>query len=190
MLHNLIASMISSTTDDPRLRTSLVVFDRDRIFADVFEPYVFECAVAIAVHTFGLVFADDGVFEGGAGFEEEYCVGFACGYPVRKSFRKKQGHRGYEDKDEGEKVDWKRESRTSFRLTATGASAAVVASPFAVVGGAGLDGDDFAVCLCGSGFGDTASVAVAGECDGQKSREEEFDAGDHDECRECGKEGM
>jgi len=78
VLHNLIASMIGATTNNPRLRTSLVVFDRDRIFADVFEPYVFECAVAVAVHTFGLVFADDGVFEGCAGFEEEYCVGFAC----------------------------------------------------------------------------------------------------------------
>ena len=78
VLHNFIASVISSTTNNPRLRTSLVVLDGNGIFADVFEPHVFECAVAIAVDTFGLVFADDGVFQGRAGFEEEDCVGFAC----------------------------------------------------------------------------------------------------------------
>lgn len=71
--------------------------------------------------------------------------------------------------------------RTSFRLTATGASAAVIASPFTVVGSTGFDGNHFAVCLCGSGFRDTASVAVAGECDGQDSRKEELDTGYHNE---------
>ena len=90
MLHDFITSMISSATNNPRLRSSLVVFDGNGIFADVFKPYVFECAVAVAVNTFGLVFADDGVFEGGACFEEEDCVGFACRNPVRRSFRKKQ----------------------------------------------------------------------------------------------------
>ena len=69
---------------------------------------------------------------------------------------------------------------TSFRLPTTGASAAVIASPLAVVGGAGLDGDDFAVCLCGSGFGDTACVSITSEGDRQECREEEFDTGDHD----------
>jgi hypothetical protein len=78
MLNDFIRSMISSSTDNPRLRTSLVVFDTDGIFAHIFEPDVFECAVAIAMNTFGLVFANDGVFERGTCFEEEYCVGFAC----------------------------------------------------------------------------------------------------------------
>lgn len=78
VLHNFIASVISSTTNDPRLRSSFVVLDGNGVFADVLKPYVFECAVAIAVDAFGLVLADDGVFEGRAGFEEEDCVGFAC----------------------------------------------------------------------------------------------------------------
>lgn len=78
MLHNLIASMISSAADDPGLRASFVVLDADGVFADVFEPHVFECAVAITVDAFGLVLADDDILEGGAGFEEEDCVGFAC----------------------------------------------------------------------------------------------------------------
>jgi hypothetical protein len=82
MLNNFIRSMISSSTDNPRLRTSLVVFDTNGIFADVFKPDVFECAVAIAMNTFGLVFANDGVFERGTCFEEEYCVGFACVFCV------------------------------------------------------------------------------------------------------------
>jgi hypothetical protein len=68
---------------------------------------------------------------------------------------------------------------TSFRLTTTSASAAVETSPFAIVSCASLDGDDFAVCLCGSSLGYTASVAIAGECDGQECREEEFDTGNH-----------
>jgi hypothetical protein len=71
--------------------------------------------------------------------------------------------------------------QTSFRLTTTGASTAIEASPFAVVGCAGLDGDDFAVCLCGCGLGYTTSVAIAGKRDGQECREEEFDTGNHDE---------
>jgi hypothetical protein len=78
MLNDFVGSMISSSTDDPRLGTSLVVLDTDGIFADVFEPDVFERAVAIAMYTFGLVFTNDGVFQGGASFEEENCVGFAC----------------------------------------------------------------------------------------------------------------
>lgn len=94
-------------------------------------------------------------------------------------------------------VGWKsrersREERgehTSFRLTTTGASAAVVASPFAVVGCTGFDGNDFAVGLCGSGFGDTASVAIAGKSHRQQSRKEEFDTGNHDEQR-CRRKGM
>ena len=65
------------TTDNPRLFSGFVVFDADGVFADVFEPDVFECAVAIAMNAFGLVLADDGVFQGGAGFEEEYGVCFA-----------------------------------------------------------------------------------------------------------------
>lgn len=79
MLHNLITSMISSAPDNPRLRASFVVFDANGIFTHILKPDVFECAVAIAVDTFGLVFADDGILEGRAGFEEEDCVGFACG---------------------------------------------------------------------------------------------------------------
>jgi hypothetical protein len=79
MLHNLITGMISSSANNPRLRTGFVVFDANGIFAHVFKPDVFECAVAIAMDTFGLVFTDDGVFEGCAGFEEEDCVGFAWG---------------------------------------------------------------------------------------------------------------
>lgn len=71
--------------------------------------------------------------------------------------------------------------RTSFRLTTTSASAAVETSPFAVIGRAGLDSDDFAVCLCGGGLGYTTCVAIAGECDGQECREEEFNTSDHDQ---------
>jgi len=71
---------------------------------------------------------------------------------------------------------------TSFRLTSTGASAAVIASPFAIVGGSSFDSDDFAVCLCGSGFRDTASIAIACESsDGQESRKEELETGNHSE---------
>jgi hypothetical protein len=79
MLNNLITSMISSSPNNPRLRTSFVVFNANGIFAHIFKPDVFECAVAIAVDTFGLVLADDGVLEGRAGFEEEDGIGFACG---------------------------------------------------------------------------------------------------------------
>jgi hypothetical protein len=61
--------------------------------------------------------------------------------------------------------------QTSFRLTTTSASAAIEASPFAIVGRASLDDDDFAVCLCGSSLGYTASVAITSECDGQECRE-------------------
>jgi hypothetical protein len=78
MLNNLIRSMISPSANNPRLRTSLVILDTDGIFAHIFKPDVFECTVAIAVNTFGLIFANDDVFQGGACFEEEYCVGFAC----------------------------------------------------------------------------------------------------------------
>lgn len=74
-------------------------------------------------------------------------------------------------------------THTSFTLTTTSASTTVIASPFAVVGSTGLDGDDFAVCLCGGSFGNTSRVAVAGECDGQEGREEELDAGYHCETR-------
>jgi hypothetical protein len=77
MLHNFIRSMISPSTNNPRLRTSLVVFDTNGIFAHIFEPDVFECAVAITVNTFSLVFTNDGIFKSRAGLEEEYCVSFA-----------------------------------------------------------------------------------------------------------------
>lgn len=75
---------------------------------------------------------------------------------------------------------WGHWEHTSFRLTTTGASAAVVASPFAVVGCAGFDSDDFAVCLCRGSLGDATCVAIAGKSHRQKSREEEFDTGNHD----------
>ena len=73
---------------------------------------------------------------------------------------------------------------TSFRLPTTGASAAVIASPLAVVGSTSLDGDDLAVCLCRGSFGDTACIAIAGEGDRQEGCEEELDTGDHDEQEE------
>jgi hypothetical protein len=61
MLHNLITSMISSSANDPGLRTGFVVFDANGIFAHIFKPDVFECAVAIAVNALSLVFTDDGI---------------------------------------------------------------------------------------------------------------------------------
>lgn len=78
----------------------------------------------------------------------------------------------------------KQSEHTSFRLPAASASAAVITGPLAVVGGAGLDGDDFAVCLCRGSFGDTACIAIAGEGDRQEGCEEELDTGDHDEQEE------
>lgn len=79
VLDNLVGSVVGASADDPGLAAGLVVFDADGVFADVFEPDVFEGAVAVAVDAFGLVFADDDVFQSGSGFEEEDGVGFACG---------------------------------------------------------------------------------------------------------------
>jgi hypothetical protein len=88
---------------------------------------------------------------------------------------------GWKCREMSREEEWGEDGKhTSFRLTTTGASAAVVASPFAVVGCAGFDGDDFAVGLCGGSLRDTAGVAITGKSDGQESRKEEFDTSNHD----------
>ena len=74
MLDNFITSLIRTTANNPRLLTRLIVLDRDSVFADVFEPDELEGAGTAAVDTFLLVLADDYVFEGCAGVEEEYCI--------------------------------------------------------------------------------------------------------------------
>lgn len=77
VLDHFVGSVVGASADDPGLAAGLVVFDADGVFADVFEPDVFEGAVAVAVDAFGLVLADDDVLQCGSGFEEEDGVGFA-----------------------------------------------------------------------------------------------------------------
>jgi hypothetical protein len=67
--------MIGTSTDNPRLRASLIVLDGDGVLTNILEPDVLERAVSVAVNTFGLVLADDGVFESGSGAEDEDSVG-------------------------------------------------------------------------------------------------------------------
>jgi hypothetical protein len=55
-----------------------VALDADGVFADIFEPEVFERAGAQAVDALALVGADDDVAQGRAVFEDEDCVGFAA----------------------------------------------------------------------------------------------------------------
>jgi hypothetical protein len=67
--------VVGSSTDNPRLLASRIVLDRDSVLANVLEPDVLERTVAIAVDTFGLILADDGVFESGSSAEDEDSVG-------------------------------------------------------------------------------------------------------------------
>jgi hypothetical protein len=67
--------VVGSSTDNPRLLASRIVLDGDGILTNVLEPDILERTVAIAVDTFGLVLADDGVFESGSGAEDEDSVG-------------------------------------------------------------------------------------------------------------------
>jgi hypothetical protein len=46
--------VVSTATNDPGLLSSLVLFDRDSILADILEPDELESAVTLAVYTFGL----------------------------------------------------------------------------------------------------------------------------------------
>ena len=87
VLDHLVGSVVGASADDPGLAAGLVVFDADGVFADVFEPDVFEGAVAVAVDAFGLVFADDDVLQCGSGFEEEDGVGFAWWWRRDVSYR-------------------------------------------------------------------------------------------------------
>jgi predicted thioredoxin/glutaredoxin len=46
--------MVSTTTNDPGLGSSLVLFDGDGVLADILEPDELKSAVALAVYTFSL----------------------------------------------------------------------------------------------------------------------------------------
>lgn len=61
MLNYLIRSGISSTSNDPRFLSSLVVLDCDGVLAYVLEPHKLEMTRAITVHPFSLILADDNI---------------------------------------------------------------------------------------------------------------------------------
>jgi hypothetical protein len=46
--------VVSTATNDPGLLSSLVLFDRDSVLADILEPDELKSAVTLAVYTFGL----------------------------------------------------------------------------------------------------------------------------------------
>ena len=51
VLDDLVRAVVSTTTDDPSLRTGLVILDREGILADILPPDEFKGAVAVAVDT-------------------------------------------------------------------------------------------------------------------------------------------
>ena len=71
VLDDLVFGLESASADDVGCAAA---FDRDGVFAHIFEPDEFECAGALAVDAFALVGADDDVAELCAFFEDENCV--------------------------------------------------------------------------------------------------------------------
>jgi hypothetical protein len=71
VLDNLVTGVVRTTTNDPGLLSSLVILDTDSVLTDILEPDELKGAGTIAVHTLGLVLADDNIAQGGAGAEEE-----------------------------------------------------------------------------------------------------------------------
>lgn len=75
MLQHLVGSSECSATDNIRRIPSILVLNRERVFADGRPPHVGQGAGALAVYTFDLVGANDHVGDGGTGFELEDGVG-------------------------------------------------------------------------------------------------------------------
>jgi hypothetical protein len=78
MLQYLIRSPKRTSANYLRRSPSILVLNRERVFADRRPPDVGECASALAMDTFDLVGADDYVRDGSPGFELEDCVGITA----------------------------------------------------------------------------------------------------------------
>lgn len=70
--------MVGTATDDPGLRTSLVVLDGEGVLADVFPPNEFKGAVTGAVDSFSLVLAYNDISQRSSFVEIEDSVLVAC----------------------------------------------------------------------------------------------------------------
>lgn len=75
VLHDLVGSVVCTTTDDPSLLPSFIIFDRYGVLTDILKPDEFESAWAVAVNTFCLVGSNNDVLESCARPQKEHGVG-------------------------------------------------------------------------------------------------------------------
>lgn len=145
MLHDLVRGVVGTTTNDVRLLAGLVVLDGDGVFADIFEPDVFQVARSVTVDPFGLVFADDDVAESSTRAKQEdsiriayYCVS------IRTYYIKKEVH-------------------TALGLLTAGTATSVVLCPSTIENLACRNLDDLAIGLGRRSRWQTSGVGVTSQ---------------------------